>query len=461
MAYTAYFGTFAKHENSTKQPSYQSWARFDVVLKNGADISKPVISLSADFATISSFNYAILLGRFYWIRERNMERAGLCILQLEIDPLASWKTEIGSSKLYILRASAASDGAIVDSFYPVKASSTKYHQNQDSGVPGDYNTGVVVLNVSGTKTAAGTTLIQFTPANFSAFITALYTGLNGFQLRDITNRVIQAFGGNPQNLINSAMWFPYPFDVKSVEYISIGNWDSGIQGGVITDPIYTLGDYTYTLNKHPLAASRGSYLNLAPFTQYTIGLPGCGVITLDNTKLLNENSITIQRSMDALSGQLITKVLATSSGQVLAYLNGQIGIPITLQGSGNVNSIVGGTIATIGGIAAAITGGAAGIIRNVGSAIGSAIDNIGGTPTSTSMGSGAAGIMLEAGWLDTICYDIAPEDNARNGRPLCQIRTPASLGGFMIAQKGDIEAAAPLPELLAIKNYLETGFYYE
>ena len=73
-------------------------------------------------------------------------------------------------------------------------------------------------------------------------------------------------------------------------------------------------DCTLTLNKHPLAATRGSYLNLSPYTQYTVGVPGCGVVTLDGAKLQNQTSIVIKRDMDALSGQMIAYIDAGQSG---------------------------------------------------------------------------------------------------------------------------------------------------
>ena len=54
-----------------------------------------------------------------------------------------------------------------------------------------------------------------------------------------------------------------------------------------------------------------------------------------------------------------------------------------------------------------------------------------------------------------------PEDNDHHGRPLCQMRTPASLGGYMIVQDGDVPTAGTQSETAEIKSYLESGFFYE
>ena len=464
MAHTIYLGTFSKHENSTAQPTYTGWASFDVTFKEGADISAPDITISADLSTVINYNYAVMLGRYYWIRNKNALRNGLVVMQLEIDVLATYKSEIGDSNLYILRSSAAYDGNIRDNYYPMTSDIDSGHHVQSTGVPGDFNTGVVVLNVSGTQTTAGTTLFQFTTSQFRVLIEELYTAIDGFQPSDVISGLAKLFGGNPQQLINGAMWFPFPFSVAAVtENVKIGAWTSSVSGGVINDPVISLADYTYTIFKHPQSVTRGEYLNLAPYSVYNLLIPGSGVVSLDTTKLIGESTITVKRAMDAFTGQLITRVIATGSSEVLAYCSGQIGIPITLKGDNNVAGIAGGALSTAGLAigAAMMTNPATAIIGAVSAGIGTIADAVGGTPTSTYMGAGAAGIMLEPGCLDDIHYLVVPEDNTRNGRPLCQVKKPSALGGFMIAQKGDIDAAIPLPEHDRIRAFLETGFFYE
>ena len=59
-------------------------------------------------------------------------------------------------------------------------------------------------------------------------------------------------------------------------------------------------------------------------------------------------------------------------------------------------------------------------------------------------------------------FTIADDDNANNGRPYCAVNTPATLTGYMIAEKGLVaSSAATRPELDAINTYMEGGFYYE
>lgn len=470
MAYSIKLGTFAKLENSTAQPNTAAWTNYSVVFKDGADFSAPVLSISASFSTIYTYNYADFLGRYYWITDIKVERTGYCVISLKVDVLATYKSTIGAASLYVLRSSTAADGSIRDSFYATKSSATKYHATQPaaSDIPGLYSSGVIVISIAGASATTGTTYWQLSVNDFRKLLESLYVEINGFQLTDVISKVVQFFGGNPQSLVNSAMWFPFGFSGSASTQVYIGSWaavDSSlipIYGSIINAPVKQLTGVSFTLNKHPSAASRGAYLNLAPYTQYTLGIPGCGVITLDNGKLLGETSITINRYMDAFTGQLMVKVEAGSSGQILAQLEGQIGIPISINGRNNAGQIIGAATNAIGAVASAgMAGGAAAIPGALSAGINAAIEMIGGTGTSTHVGAGAAGIMGEPIWLDTICYDITDSDNAQNGRPYCRLTTPSTLGGYLIVSDGYVEISGPLPEQQEIKRILESGFFYE
>lgn len=480
MAYTLKLGTFAKLENSTAQPTTTGWAEYDVTLKGGADLFNPTVTLSEDSQNLIGKNYATMMSKYYFVTGVTAIRNDLCEVELKLDSLATFKSTIGAASLYVLRSASAANGNIRDTYYPIKANSTRTHGVQlpkpvgghETSIPGDYSSGVIVVNVAGTQTAGASTLWQMLPTDFANMVSALYTEINGFQFSDMISKVVQAFGGNPQQLINSAMWFPFPFDVVDVRQVTIGSWDAvvdptdpnsaAITGGLITDPVLGLPDVTFTLPKHPLAATRGEYLNLSPYTQYELGFPGCGVCSLDTGKLQSESGITIKRYMDAFSGQLFIKVIADTSTQMIAYMNGQVGIPISLRGANNANSLVGNAISTIGGILGAALGEApVAMLGAAASGIAPALDALGGTPVSSSMGAGFAGITDERIWLDTICYDVTDADNTHNGRPLCEVRTISTLSGYIRVSEGDVAIPAPLPIQQEVKAFLEGGFFYE
>ena len=79
--------------------------------------------------------------------------------------------------------------------------------------------------------------------------------------------------------------------------------------------------------------------------------------------------------------------------------------------------------------------------------------------------SGSTGSIIDH-QTDKVLYSrfftVADDDNANCGRPYCAKTTPATLTGYMKAQKGLVQsAAASRPELDAVNAYMEGGFYFE
>ena len=214
-------------------------------------------------------------------------------------------------------------------------------------------------------------------------------------------------------------------------------------------------DITFLIHKHPQAAARGAYLNLSPYTSYIMGIPGCGVVTLDGAKLLNETSIKVKRTIDAFTGQYTVDIVTTSGEQILAHLSGQMGVPISLRGANNADKVAGDIIQTVG---AAVSGN---VIGALGAYIGTVMDMAQGTPTSSGMGGGFSEILGRPIWMDTIYHNITAEDNTHNGRPLMENRKISTLSGFIMVQKGDIPISGTSTEAKQIKQLREGGFYYE
>ena len=466
MAYTVKIGQFAKNIESTAQPNTTGWAEHSVTLKNGADISNPRIELQVSWDNIKDVNYAVMMNRYYWVIGKNMLRENLCQLTLRVDVLATYKTEIGNSNLYVLRAANASDGLIVDHLYPATGHITYGHaENNFYPSTSLYSNGYYVLNISGSGTTSNSSLWRLTPSAFSTFIKTLYSNIDGFQFSDMWEALQKLCAGSPTKLVSSAMWFPgsFTFDVGTQKRIFVGGWDSGVDAYPITDPIKELAPVELSITKHPQAATRGAYLNLSPYSTYTLTMPMFGSVNIDTTSILEATKIYVNVRADAISGQ--AKAYIHSGGNprpVIAVLTAQMGVPIPLNGQSNGESIAGGITSTLGSIAAAIaTGGAAApIIGAATGAIGTAITALSGASFSTGSGGSAlnAGYAIE---LDSTHLEVVDEDNTRNGRPYCQVTTPATLGGYMVVDKGDVALAGPLPEHEEVKRYLETGFFYE
>ena len=188
MSYKIKLGSFSKLANSTKQPTTTSWADYDVTLKNGCDLLDPEVTLNISKATVDGYNYATMFGKYYFIADKYMLRENLCVLQLRHDPMADYKSQIGSANLYVLRSASSADGNIRDNFYPMTGNITQYHQTQTTGIPGGFSTGVYVVNVAGTTTSGANTLYQFSPTEFRKLFKNLYNQIDGYQLSDEIGR---------------------------------------------------------------------------------------------------------------------------------------------------------------------------------------------------------------------------------------------------------------------------------
>ena len=477
MSFNINLYTLTKDSNSTKQPT-GTGTELACNILSPADIVSPLVEIKHTDPTAFNYAYIAAFHRYYFI-EGITYNEGLWILSLRCDVLATYKTEIGAQSLYVLRAASDSDGSIQDNSYPPTANVTKRHQYQlpSEGIPGyqllsgeteytflGYNGGYIALNVAGTGTSGATTLILLTTSDFRDLIAMLYTAIDGFQITDVIKNVVQKFGGNPQELINGAMWVPFPFRGDNYAVVKIGGWEARdttvtpervINGLYIDDPVYDMQDLIFNIHKHPQAATRGSYLNLSPYTSYIMGIPGCGVITLDASKLINETSINVKRTVDAFTGQYTVDIVTTTSNQILAHLAGQIGVPISLRGANNADKVAGDIIQTVG---AAVSGNVIGAAAGY---IGTIMDMASGTPTSSGMGGGFSEILGRPIWMDTIYYSVTDEDNTHNGRPLMQTRTINTLSGFIMVQKGDVPIAGTSAEADEIRSLLEGGFYYE
>ena len=469
MAYTIKLGTFSKLENSTAQPVTTGWAEYSVVFKNGTDLDDPEVSLNITQSAALSYNYAEMFGRYYWIRNRIMERNDYCTLFLELDILATYKNEIGSSSLYVLRSAFAADGNVRDNYYPMDGTTTRERYTCSTGAANPFATGVYVVNVMGMQTGTST-LYQFTPAQFSALINRLMVVADGFDLTDVIDQIKNALY-KPMNYINSVMWFPEAFSASAISASNfyVGYWPGNTACSQITDPVKHMNAgvaYNPTVFKHPQASSRGDYLNLAPYSEYNLVFPPFGIIPIDTTMLQGSSYFNVDLYVDALTGMGILRgrvVEGSGDEAVLFEVSAQYGVQLPLLANGNSGSLS-GSIATISGLAAgAITGGigTAALVAGAAEAGISGIEDaiIGTTSTIGSNGSIVAHTLPK--YLDCIFHNVVDGDNTHNGRPLCEVRQISTLSGYIIVSEGDVSIPAPIPVQQKLKGMLESGFFYE
>lgn len=465
MAFNINLYKFQKRgPESTKRPT-GSGTQLSGEIKEPSSIMAPTIIFSASvFSDPTAYNYAYIakFKRYYFITDVRWI-LGRWEVSMRCDVLATYKSEIGSKTMYMLRASASNNGNIVDHLYPT-ASISYGSAEDDSFIPLGYGLGSYIVNVVGVATGGTSTLWKLSPANFRALISALYANIDGFQFTDIIEALRKVAGGSPEKLVSSAMWMPpYNFPTSGSQEIIIGTWESGISGDLISDPLFELPAIELTLPKHPQAASRGSFLNLSPYSTYTLNIPMFGAVNLDTTAIKNASSIFINIVLDALSGQGRCRVHSGGNPRpLLADLVAQIGVAVPLQGQSAGASVAGSVVSTLAATAGAIASGGAAlpIIGASGAALGTAITALSGASFSTGSAGGALSFQ-HAITLDATFLNIAPEDNAEHGRPLCDLRTPASLGGYCLPKDAHVDIPGTSEEQTELARICEGGFFYE
>ena len=456
---------FAKKENSTAIPG-TSGDVMEVVMKTPSSIQAPVVELH--YAGFPAWNYAYLpdVERYYFITGTAYNR-GVWELSMAVDVLASFKSEIGGTSMYVLRSSSKKDGTIIDNLYPLTGDHTK-SQTEVKGLS-SYNGGTIILNLANGDANSGTCCYAFTVDQFGEFLDQIM--VDGDKQTANYDPLVQAVTVNmydPIRYINSAYWFPGAV----TEYIhtnptpklqlKLGNFTAT---GFMCYPVYhsvsnQTKTYTVTLPKHPQAGTRGLFCNMTPFSEYTLNLGPFGALNLDSAVLADASSITIEVYQDVNTGSG-RAIVYTNDGAIVANVVTQWGVPLRIFQGTNTS----GMLNALGSLVHAAVGIVSGDMSAAGGGLASSISSVGNIVKGTLSSTGSMGAVLDhmmKWYLDAKFYYIADDDNTNNGRPLCEVKQISNLSGFVQVQHGIVKSSrASKPELDSINAYMEGGFYYE
>lgn len=465
MSYTVDLYTLTKRSNSTLYPSSGA-TTYNCNIKNGSGILTPKVELNLGVtADPSQFNYCHIpnFDRWYYVTEWYYDR-GLWTGTCKVDVLATYKSQIGSTSMYVLRASAASDGAVIDTFYPTKAGCTF----DSSTISNPYN-----FNVFGTTD----------PPQFCIGIVSEdgkigsmdYFMIGGAQLETLCDYLINDFVSvtNQFDVADASMalqaslidpiqyiksCYLIPFTTTEYADVSTGvapvkccHFSTGAVGLKIDRGTTITRTFTFTIKKHPQTTARGNFVNVAPYTLLTLSFPPFGVIQIDTTVTANASSLTVDVAVDVITGK--GKLTVRCNGVVLNTLEAQLGVPIQLS---QVSSdYLGAATSAVNGLIQGLTTG-----FGLTSMIGNAVNAL--TPREQSVGQGGAFTQLTGHFaLYHQFFTLVNDDNSHFGRPYCQVATPSSLGGYMLIQDGDVPIPGTKAEADEIRSLLEGGFYYE
>lgn len=482
---------FAKKENSTKvPPSGTLTLALQGILKEPCSLMTPVIKierLPAD-ALPDDYTYArwVQADRYYFIEDW-VWADGLWEVHMKEDVLATFKTEIGNSTEYVLRTDSTTDfnGEITDTTYPATTDIVTESYSLSNIFTTDLSVGCYIVGIisGGNSQAVGAiSYYAMTSGQFGALKNKLFSDDNleimgiidsGGQtlITDLSQEVLKTMY-NPYQYIVSCMWFPFGKSAipssSSVSSIKIGWWDYPLSGDRLYAQTFELGNEQFAITAHP-QASRGSYLNYAPYTRRTL-IGRFGAVPIDTTMFSVGNLINISYMIDLITGQCYTKISRRigSAEDLLAERNFLIGVPIQIAQVGTdylgtavsaintIPQIMGGAISGIasgkGAIMGAIAGGASGIYNTLQSAM---------PQVETGGQNGSFLAPVNNTHVVEQFYKIVDEDIHHRGRPLCELRQLNTLSGFILCAEGEIDISCYDNERKEIVRYLTEGFFWE
>lgn len=483
MAFVANFYTFSKKRNSTKIPSSGA-VPAQIDLKEETSVIRPVIYVSGISGPyVLNYCYIAEFSRYYFIENWTWEN-GRWAAELDIDVLASYKAAIGASSQYVVRASAAYNGRITDTVYPALANysydGVVLGRNQRQSVIGGYFILGVVSSSGGVLGSA--TYYVFDWHTMAYFRGVLLSNVNWTNVTEITDELLQTLF-NPFQYILSCKWTPYlppTVQLQSVTSIPFGYWTfdiSGLSGAVaylyVTNniPVSTGKRYDVpdaNIPKHP-QSSRGMYLCGEAYSDYWLMMTGYGRIKIPNYAIVTGYGISIYETLDFVSGDSILNVFVgsganeTTTPAVTAHSHFMIDLPFAQVDQDILSAAVDATSAITGAGKSLLSLDVGGAIQNAVTGIANTVRDIapsvqkGGSPGSWA----ATGEYGGADMIECVFTNIADEDNADLGRPLCSVRTLSAIPGYIMCANAHLATTGTETEQRTIEEFLNGGFFYE
>jgi hypothetical protein len=458
MAQTVTTYNFSKKQNSTKYPPANTGSSHTVVLKDPTSLIHPVFILEG-FSRLD--NYLKWGDRYYFITDIVQRTNDTAEYHCIVDPLASWKTQIGQQEEYVLRAASAHDGSIIDGSYPVTSDITQDSVNfTNLGISG-VSSGCYVVGVVGYNSSAVGSIAYYvlSPTEFAALVTYMFNGtwldFNETDISIATQKMLV----NPMQYIVSCVW--YPFTITSVAgsgSIWFGWWDSGITASFL-DPAHRQFFTTdiVTVPRHPQRGSRGRYLSCEPFSEYILDMWCFGRIPLDPSYFVQHSKCSVGISVDLFTGGSTLSIYANEgTDQILIHKTfSQMGIPIQLAQL--TQDLVQPIIDVVGGAANMVT---QLDFRGFAQGIWSAVQTM--MPQLSVQGSTGC---LAYFWFPATLYALfryqTDMDNTHRGRPVCDNLRINTLSGFIQCDNVQVDIPCTQEERDIIQHFMESGFYYE
>lgn len=473
------YKNFHKDINSTKIPTSGSGASevtYACDVYDNCSIIDPIIIIRVSGTTLQSEGYTYAWiptwNRLYWITDM-VYQEGRWFVHLSVDVLGTYRSHIGGSTQYCLRAASAYDEWIIDDIYVPKSGKKQlksvFAGNWPNNNPfaSSVGGGIFVVGIAGGAPTFGALRYHaFTLSQFDTFInfllgTTTYMGDLGDVTDDMAKLIL-----NPLQYIQSCIWFPFAITpLGALEHsVTVGWWNVNAEAMLVPmsdGATRNIGWGITSIPIHPQAATIGSYLRREPFSHYKIWVPPVGYVDIPADLLCDVEFVNVAYTVDIVTGSALIDLWAGSNtpgtAQKRLYsTQAQLAVDVPLaQVTGTANNIMQGVQQIgsgkiLGGIGKLVTGG-------LGAWLGADISGGGiqGSTGSTAVYRRVPDLVLDY----TEMVETAP---AILGRPLCQNKQINTLSGYIMTAHAHIDIyGATKQEIEAIETFMDGGFFYE
>ncbi len=459
-----YWTSFSKRKNSTKQPTGGTSAT--VTLKEPCGIFSPTFIASGISEDVK---YIQAWGRYYFVTEVTHDGPHI-VISCASDPLATFKSDIGSYTAYVERSQSNYDINVTDPFnMPSNDYSIDTKTTAISGLSfdttGSYIIGVIGKNASSANNVNGV-------ATYYAMTAFAMTQLgNAINNTNFLQNLINEFT-NPMDSIINCIWIPFSLAsiAGTTSEIYLGSNATGVNAKAISGRAYGTASPDSIVLPIPDSLPR-DYRRNAPYSTAFMYLPFVGTVPLDLDVTYPVDSVSYTCHLDVFTGDLVYDIY--KSGVIVSTYSGNCATQIPLSAGGYSSmGVSSGILATIGGIASSVagvvtenpallTGGLAAIGGGAMSSVNSAKIHTTINGNTSSAISVYSGTDIQIGFIYRHAMHTPSAIISRLGGVCRKMLQLSSLSGYIKCNGASVEINGFDSDRDIVNGYLNSGFYYE
>lgn len=371
MAFTVQFAkVINKQRNSTFVPPVGG-ASTQVLLKDDTSIIRPTFRMhlqhdgmcSADELMEYNYCYCSTLKRYYWITNIIQITAAIFDIYCEVDVLATFRDDILNTEAFVQYASIGYNPMIPDSRI-ARSDSTQTHVQSVSSDLFDIN-GSFIIQVASSESDGDTGVVEcycLSKDEISGLTEKLYSS-------DFITKITDTFS-NPDSALTRCMWVPIDKG-RASGAVSTSTMFNDVDLGTYTTARRDLHEeiifspyieYKTPPNVEPQGWA--DFRNLEPYSEYTLWLPGAGLVQLPMISMFgtgaSQPQFTLKVDVSVPTGDIvytINRMVDTDAnpGRVsnnVLTVKGNIGVelPVSSYQSG-MGSAISSALSAVGSMA--------------------------------------------------------------------------------------------------------------